>query len=343
MKDFGQISGGSLSLGGNVPNAAGIMRMNDSSVASGQAKLISELEKRDPLLREPLTSVTYHRDIPITTGGGWVDAISAMYVNYGVSEGSGEGVAAASGANTSKIIQADVSDERWGAHVFDVTMRVGVIDMHRSKITGRNIDTIYQEGIRLTYDKHMDQNTYVGMEKFGTYGLMNSPNVPARLVAANGSGFTEWSKKDPDEILFDINQGIIQNWNRAENDLSALPNHILLPYEQYSYIATTKVSLAADKTILTFIEENNIAGKYNGNLFIGATGYCKGYGTGGTDRMVIYTHDKKYLKLEELVALHRAMTATNAEKHSYDSLYLANISQPEMFYEYETIGYYDGI
>lgn len=54
--------------------------MDAAVIQSGNAFLTSELEKRDPLIRKPLTSVTYPRDTPIEVGGGWVDYVSAMSV-----------------------------------------------------------------------------------------------------------------------------------------------------------------------------------------------------------------------------------------------------------------------
>ena len=62
--------------------------MDASGIASGGAFLVSELEKRDPMLRKPLSSFTYPRDVNISTGGGWVDYVSAMSVAYGITGGS---------------------------------------------------------------------------------------------------------------------------------------------------------------------------------------------------------------------------------------------------------------
>ena len=52
-------------MGGAKP-----MTALDAASGTGMAFLTSELEKLDPLLREPLTSFTYPRDIFIETGGG---------------------------------------------------------------------------------------------------------------------------------------------------------------------------------------------------------------------------------------------------------------------------------
>ena len=65
------LSDGSLGSG-RVLDAAGI--------STGMAFLEGELEKRDPKIREPLTSVTWPRDIVAESGGGWVDFTSTMNV-----------------------------------------------------------------------------------------------------------------------------------------------------------------------------------------------------------------------------------------------------------------------
>lgn len=85
-------------LGGIAPSGSSFT-MDAAGIASGGAFLTSELEKRDPLIRKPLTSVTYARDIPIQTGGGWVDYVTAMNVAYGITGGSGSGAVGAGGAN----------------------------------------------------------------------------------------------------------------------------------------------------------------------------------------------------------------------------------------------------
>ena len=85
-------------LGGVAPSGSSFT-MDAAGIASGGAFLTSELEKRDPLIRKPLTSVTYARDIPIQTGGGWVDYVTAMNVAYGITGGSGSGAVGAGGAN----------------------------------------------------------------------------------------------------------------------------------------------------------------------------------------------------------------------------------------------------
>ena len=139
-----------------------------------------------------------------------------------------------------------------------------------------------------------------------------------------------------------MNAAIIANWAAAEYDESAMPNHILLPYAQYTDILTRKVTDLASETILDFLLRNNAAVKNGGSLYIGATRWCKGAGTGGTDRMAVYVNHERFLSVEELVPLSRVMTTPNAAEACYDTAYMANLSEVEVFYP-QTIAYYDGI
>ena len=310
--------------------------MDAAGIASGQAFLTSELEKRDMLVRTPLTSFTYSRDIPVRVGGGWAEFVSAMNVGYGLTGGSGEGMIGSGSADGIPMVQADFGKDLWKTHAIYAGTRVFWIDMQKGNMTGRNIDTLLRDGLRLAYDKHMDENVYVGFAKYGTTGLINNPDV----VITNAT--KTWATATPDEILEMVNNAILATWARAAYDLDAIPNHIVLPYEQYNYIATTKVTNLAEKTILTFLEENNVATKNGGDLFIGATVWCKGAGTGSTDRMVVYSNKERYVAIDELVPLTRAMTTPNAERFSYDTAYAGNVSETEVLYP-ETITYTDGI
>jgi hypothetical protein len=318
-------------------------RFNDDAISTGGAFLVSELEKRDPKIREPLTSITYTRDVPIKVGGGWVEYVSALNIDFGVTGGSGNGTVSAPGANGSPIVQMNLGKDTFGTHVFSSILRVPFVDSQRQQITGKSLDTLLTDAIRLAYDKHMDANAYVGLSAYGTTGLLNNANVTAAYVANNAAGTSrKWEDKTADEILADVNGAVLAVWAAAQYDLAAIPNHVLIPHAQYNILATTKVSGMADKTILEFLLDNNIAKRNGKSLVIAACPWCAGAGASSTDRMVVYCHNEKYLALEELVSLHRAMTQPNVEALAYDSVYMANISELELFYT-QTIRYADGI
>lgn len=325
-----------------MPMASGAPVMDAAGIQSNGAFLVSELEKRDPMIRKPLTTVTYPRDIVIKAGGGWVDYVSAMSVAYGITGGAGNGPVTAGGANGLPIVQASVDKGVYKAHVFAVALRVMFQDMQRSNFIGRSLDQMLTDGVRMAYDKHNDQLVYTGLSEYGTTGLVNNPDAVETTVATGASGKTNWNEKTPDEILADFNTAITATWAAAAYDLDALPNHILIPYEEYTYILTTKVTELATETIYDYVLRNNVAAKNGGSLFIGATSWCKSAGTSQTDRMVVYVNHERFVKMDELVPLSKIMTAPNVANVCYDTAYMANLSEVQLMYP-QTVTYWDGI
>ena len=322
----------------------GMPTMDAAGIATGGAFLTSELEKRDPMIRKPLTSFTYPRDIVIETGGGWVDYVSAMAVSYGITGGAVDSPVTAGGANGIPTVQASVDKGVYKAHVFAAALRVMFQDMQRSNYIGRSLDNLLQDGVRMAYDKHMDANVYTGIKTYGTTGLVNNPNAVETTAASNGqtSASTKWADKTPEQILKDVNDALAAGWAANEYDETAIPNHILIPYEQYLYIMTTKVTDLATETIYDFLMKNNAATKAGGDLFIGATRWCKGAGTSGKDRMVVYNNDRRFVKMDELVPMSRIMSQPNVANVCYDTAYMANVSEVQIFYP-TSIRYVDGI
>lgn len=340
-QNIGTTNAGQFTVKSSAP-ASGVPTMDAAGIASGGAFLVSELEKRDPLIRKPLTSFTYPRDININTGGGWVDYVSAMSVAYGMTGGSGSGMVQAGGANGVPMVQASVDKGIYKAHAFAAGLRVMFQDMQRANYIGRSLDQMLTDGIRLTYDKHMDQNVYLGLSEYGTTGLVNNPDATETVVDNGAAGTPGWTTKTPLEILNDINTAITTVWAQAEYDESAMSNHILIPYEQYTYILNTPVTSLATETILDFVLKNNVAAKNGGSLFVGATKYCKGAGTTESDRMVVYVNHERFVNVDELVPLSRIMSAPNVANVCYDTAYMANVSEVQVFYP-QTIGYFDKI
>lgn len=317
----------------------------DAASSSTNAFLVSELEKRDPLVRQPLTTVTWAKNIPVRTGGGWVEFLSNLNINYGSSGASEDSNVATAGADVMPVIQGNFGKDIYKTHLFIQPVAINEYDMLRQNITGRSLDTLLGDGVRLNYDKHMDKNVFVGLSKFGTTGLLNNPDVPASSVAAGAAtgSPTGWASKTPDEILKDVNDAIIFTWNQAGNDMAAIPNHILLPFDQYNLLISRKVSDIGQISIMQFLLDNNIAKANGENLVFGVSLWGKGIGTGNTDRMAVYRHDERFLAVDELQPLTRMRTVYSARNQSYDTNYAANISEVEMFYGGATISYWDGI
>lgn len=318
---------------------------NDAATSSTNAFLVSELEKRDPLVRQPLTTVTWSKNIPVRVGGGWVDKTSNLYIDYGSAGDSDDANVVANGTTVEPTIQGQFGKDVYKTHIFVQPVSINEFDMLKQNITGRSLDKLLSDGVRLHYEKHMDKNVFLGLLKYGTYGLLNNPAVYATSVVNNAAGNnTTWAHKTGKEILADINNAIIFTWGQSGNDMSAIPNHILLPFEQYNLLISSLVTdtSAGTYSIMEYLMHNNIAAINGENLVFGVSLYGKGAGTNGTDRMVVYRSDEKFIAVDELQPLTRMRTVYSAKTQSYDTNYAANLSQVELFYP-QTVSYWDGI
>lgn len=326
-----------------IPGAIKSFAMDSASLGTGMAFLVGELEKRDPKLYEPLTSTTWARDIVAQTGGGWVEFSSNYFVDYATTGANQRGII---GGQTTAIptLQANVTKDNWKVFTWANIVKVPFVDQQKLQGIGRSLDQIYDKGLRLNYNKALDQNVYLGFSEFGTEGLVNNSNITASMAANNAAGTSrKWKDKTPDEILDDINTAITNAWANSGYDVDGIPNHIGVPPQQYAYLVGTKVSLAADKSILNYLLENNIA-KANGvDLQIVPMRQLINAGTGGNiDRMIAYVNKEDKVTFDITVPLSRVLTQPSVEHMAYLSAYAGQMGQVKFLYT-QCVEYVDGI
>lgn len=313
----------------------------DAQTASGMAYLVGELEKTDPKIREPLSSVTWQRDIVAKTGGGWVEYTSTFDLDYGTT-GANDLSIVGSGTTTIPIMQVNTNKNLYKVFTWMHGMQVPFVDQAKLKQIGRSIEDLLDKGIRLNYNKTIDQNVYLGLTKLGTTGLLNDPNVTTATVANGASGKSTWADKTRREVLADINQALVDAWTASEYDLDGMPNHILIPPSQYALLVKDPVTEAGESSVMKYVMENNIAVNQGRNITIEPCRWCIGAGTGGTDRMMVYVNDEDKVNFDITVPITRAMTQPSVERAAYMTLYAAQIGQVKFNY-YQPVGYFDGI
>ena len=313
-----------------------------AGTASGQAFLLAELEKQDPRLLEPLTSLTAPRDITMKPGGGWVSLTSNVFVDYATTGNDEDAIIGAETTNI-PISQANLSKDVFKVFTFAEILRAPLFDDLKLQQIARSLNQILDDGLRLNFSKILDRNVYVGISKTGTFGLVNNPNVAAGYVANNAAGTSRlWAKKTPIEIMNDVNQLITATWANSEYDLSGMADHVLIDPANYAYIANTPVTLAGTQSILEYLLKNNIAVNQGRTLGIYPCRWCIGAGTGPTNRMVAYVNQENRVNMDLPVALSRVMTSPVVQSASYETLYAAQISQVKFLY-YQCAEYADGI
>lgn len=315
--------------------------LDAAGIATGMAFLEGELEKRDPKIREPLTSVTWQRDIVAETGGGWVDFTSTMDVDYATSAPNQSSLI---GGSTDVIatVQANLNKDIYKVFTWAQAMKVPFVDGQKMQTIGRSLDQLLDRGIRLNYNKSIDQLVYQGFSNVGITGLVNNSDVVASTVPEGAAGDTDWTTKTVDEILWDINKTLIEAWAAAEYDESAMPNHLLLPPAKYAYLVSTRIGTSGDENILSYILKNNIAKQQGKNLQIFPCRWLAGAGTGSSDRMMVYVNDKNFVYFDLPVPLTRAMTQPVALQFAYITIYAAQMGQVKFLYN-QPVRYADGI
>jgi len=323
-----------MALTGNAFQAMTV----DAATASGLAFLQGELEKRDPKVREPLTSVTWMRDIVAKTGGGFVDWTSVMSVNYGTTGPNQYGII---GGQTTEIpvIQADLAKDLYPVFNWAQVLKVPYVDMQKANQVGRSLDDILDKGIRLNWNKALDYIVYNGYAGYG--GLINHSSITSAYAATGASGLRTWVSKTPNEILYDINYALYITWANSEYDVSGMANTILIPPAQYSLL-TQPMTIAGCASIMEYILKNNIARTQGVDLQILPCRQLISAGTGTTNRLLAYVNDEDRLYFDIPVPIQRAMTMPSVTDGAYLTLYVGQIGVPKFLFT-QPAYYFDGI
>lgn len=320
-----------------------------ATIDSTGAFMVGQLERLDQTLNEPLVEYTWSRDVFIRTDVSAADEI-ASFTNsaFGMSGGinpnglnwiSNEGNALA--GPSVDIGKTPQPMRLWGAEV-----KYTVPELVKSQKLGLPIDAQKVESMNLKRNMDIDQIVYYGDPQLGFTGLVNSTSAVGSVSnVANGvSGFPQWAKKTPAEILADVNEILTSAWQ--DSGWKVKPNRLMLPPAQLGYIASQVISSAGNKSILTYILENNICTQQGVPLEILELKWLIGAGAGGTqgqlgtvDRMVAYNDDKKYVQYP--------MTDLQRTPLEYRSLfqittYWSRLGQIEWRYG-TTAAYRDGI
>lgn len=322
--------------------------LTDSAIASGLAFLRGELEKTDERVREPLTSVTWSRDIVAVTGGGFVEYTSNLFADYKASGANQYGLVGTT-TNTWGTVSTKLSKDLFKVFQWGNKLEINYFDMQKMQQLGRSLESILEKGLRMNYNKTLDQNVYQGFPEEGTTGLVNDTNVISGLAPDGAMNRTQWLYKTPDEILDDLNTVLVQTYENSEYDQTGIANHILVPPTQYSYLVSRKVSSAGNMSILNYLKENNWAREKGVDLQIVDSRWCKEAGlptdsTGGaaSDRLVAYRNEEEKVHFDITVPLSRLNTDWDANEVAYISPYASLFGQVKLLYP-TTAYYLDGI
>ncbi|MDV0592620.1 DUF2184 domain-containing protein [Raoultella ornithinolytica] len=311
------------------------MTFDQATIDSSGAFLVHELERLDQTLNLPLTSQTWSRDIQLREDVSIADEISSFtnttFAAAGTPNANGKNWISPL-ATAIAGINVDIEKKGFPLELWGMELGWTVIELNAAAQVGRPIDTQKYDGMQLKWNMDTDEQVYIGDSAKGAKGLLN-------LVQVTPTNATKtWANSTADEIRASINQVLSNAWARSA--YSKVPEDLLIPPEQYSFIASTIVSSAGNQSLLTYLETNTIAYHQNGKpLNIRPVKWMKGRGVGGTDRMVAYTNDKKFVRFP--------MVPLQSVPIQYRGLYqlvtyYGKLGAVEPVYP-ETLNYMDGI
>ena len=343
-----------IPLGYGVSGSSGGIMTHDGKVRdSTGAFLVGELERLDQTLHDPLVEVSWGRDVDLREDVTIADEVSSFTLStYGSQGGLGTGNSIGNGKawigkNTDQItgIGLDIAKipnplTPWGQE-----LKYTILELESAAKMGRPVDQQKFNGLQLKHQMDIDEMVYIGDTSLALTGLVNHVLVTnVSNVALGAAGFTTWITKTADEILNDFNTALSSVW--TESGWAVYPSRVLLPPTQFGQLATQKVSLAGNVSVLSYIQENNVSTKATGKkLEIFPLKWCVGAGAGGSigtpgiDRMVVYTKEKNRVRYP--------MTMLQRTPIQYDSIYhkttyFCRLGALEYVYP-ATCGYFDGI
>ena len=314
---------------------------------SALAYYVNQLENLDKRLYEPLTSVSWGRDIKlragITMSNESTSFIRSAFAGVGTlanSSGSSGGNMPFISAETTAIPGVSVNGEKIVLPLRLLAREITYtsVELERSQLTGQPIDTQKIDAMNTLYQMNTDQMVYIGASEVSATGLLNSSLVTASGVANGISGSPLWINKTPDEILKDVNTLLTAAWAAAA--YAVCPSKLLLPPAQFGYISSQKVSSAGNVSILKFLQENCISLNINGSMLdIQPVKWLVGRGASATDRMCVYTNSEDRVRFP-MVPVRRETAYYQGIR--YTAPYLWAFGEMEIVYP-ETIRYADGI
>lgn len=308
---------------------------DQATVDGTGAFLVGELERLDQTLNMPLVGYTWSRDIQLREDVSIADDISSFtnssFAAAGTPNPNGKNWI---GKDSTAIAGVNVDIAKTGFPLSLWGMELGwtLPELAAAAQVGRPLDTQKYDGMQLKWNMDTDEQVYRGDSQLGVKGLFNYTG------AAITNAVKTWANSTNAEILDSINALLTSAW--LASGYTMVPRDLRLPPKAFALLAQRIVSDAGNQSLLTYLQMNTIAYHQNGEpLKIYAVKWLEGAGVGGTDRMVAYTNDKKYVRFPMVPLLSVPIQYRGIYQMT---TYYGKLGAVESPYP-ETIAYLDGI
>ena len=295
------------------------------------AFLSTTLAKLHNQLYEPLYFVTYPQDVPINTGGGFVDYVQYTTVDWAGIMNEFRNVMG-NNANYIPRVNAGLSQKRVNVYTWEVAYDLRFVELEKMKklVLQKSIDEIYKNAIVAGWDLFCQKVAYEGIN--GGTGLFNNPNTMVVTIdnaTTTGQGFEGMS----DEQVVAFFNGIFETYLENSNmNLAVLPDTILVP----TFVGkdlTGRFSALYTSTLRKFIVDHNLAVDEGGStVVIRSRPGLNTLGESGHGRIVAYKNAASFVRLDMPYPMQHYITLPNIDKMSYTSAFVGQVSEIQMPY-----------
>ena len=186
---------------------------------------------------------------------------------------------------------AEVAGKQWTLPIKDygIAYQWSIREQWSAEFGG--VPLTAEKGIaaREAAEQRHNRTCWAGDPPVGLYGFFTHPNIPRALLAAAIDAGTA-----ADTILAMLNglvNGVVSLTHGVEK-----PSRMLLPTDEYSYVASTRLAAGTDTTILKYFLDNN---PYIKEVFpLEECSADSPYNPTGHDLVVVYTPDPSKIRME---------------------------------------------
>ncbi|MCL2829847.1 MAG: DUF2184 domain-containing protein [Betaproteobacteria bacterium] len=219
----------------------------------------------------------YKQFIPVSTEVGEF----ATAVRYEMYDYAGRGKRSSGRGGDINKVDVSFGEKTMPIYLGDIGYDYTQEELRQSAFLRKSLPEARSNAAFDAYDRHLNDVGLYGERDLT--GLFNNPFVPVCTPL-----YGDWASKTPAEILKDINDMIQQVW--VQSNYVEMPSMILLPPKCMTVLASTPRSEASDKTILQYVQENNIAKLERSiDIEIRSAYGLDTAGAGGTARALVYT------------------------------------------------------
>lgn len=297
------------------------------------AFLSTTLAKLHTKTYTPKVYFTYAKDVPVDTGGGFVDYIEYFSVDWAGIMNDTRNIFGNNG-NLIPRINASMTQNRVPVYTYEIGYDLRFIELEKMKqlTLQKSIETIYKEGILAGWDYFVQRVAYLGVAN--SQGLFNHSNVLVGTIdnsTTTGQGFDGMS----DEEVVGFFNGVFTRYLIESNmNIALLPDTFLVP----SYVSANLVnrfSALYQNSLLDFLREHNLGRAQAGKAFeitIEARPDLDDLGTAGHGRIVAYRKDKDFVRLDMPYPCQHFITLPNIDKMAYTTAFVGQVSVIQLPY-----------